>query len=357
MSKTFFLYSFSLFLICYQNQAQAKKVDSFDLFVEELAGTRVESLNEDDKRVLTQVITPLLESLVETQKLHGPNDEEDKLLADSWVESDIRKGGMAAEAFFKLYKNFGKSKERECLEDAYTFVKTSFEDPVGVFVDDAKTKKHIDKNWGSPDVFESATTGISVDKADVLAEQESIRLKSRKSLLKTLKKTGWNNPDDSDEFKDFACFVSVKWPTLSEQKDYLKSRIVKEITKIEDTDYDVSELQEGLHEFRRDIRGISIWLGLARDYLNVEPSLEADLSSYVSQVGDIKDDGERWERFAPPIEAATGKSGATLESFLREFFQQKRGAVLDWLPRAKKIKKTFDDSKILEKIKIDIVAS
>lgn len=113
-----------------------------------------------------------------------------------------------------------------------------------------------------------------------ISQLESDFKKAEKQLRKILKKRDWNNGERIQKIR--AHLGRIKWPSPAEDIKYLNSVITfnaqKLIAKIEDElaplirkkNYDYEALELGLHEFRRGIRWIALYLQAAKDVYAVE---------------------------------------------------------------------------------------
>ncbi len=319
------------------------------------------NINVREKEVLAWTINPLLAVLKESQALVGLSEAKTKEKIDSWKDLDLRKGVMQSEAFFKLYSDFGNKHEKECLEEAFNFVKTSLEDPLGVYIDHVKTANRLNKFFGENSSFESPSTGLELSKTKALAAQQVEINKSYDVLLGFLKSKGWMGPETSAPFKKFACFVDVDWPNKENNLEYLVPKLSKEAKKIEITDYEMSDLHGGVHELRRDLRTLFIELETTSAHVKVAPALMKKLSQYVAEFGDIKDNGEIIERFVPVTQKAlalTGRGGyARAETFVHDFVEAKKSEAISWLPQAEKLYKTLKTSTFLKDLQAAIEAN
>lgn len=126
-------------------------------------------------------------------------------------------------------------------------------------------------------------------------ELEAHLEETKKALAKLLKKRDWANGKRLEKIR--RQLYKIKWPGSNEDTLYLNSTIKERVIKLQDKidselaplirkkNYDYEALELGLHEFRRGIRWIALYLQAAKDVYalkDVAPSTlnEKDLAVY-----------------------------------------------------------------------------
>lgn len=298
--------------------AQDESSQEVDQFVENYS-SNPGKVNEEERSMLRQAIIPILRLMNETRGFADLSPSEREIKIKDWLDNDLRKAAMVAESFFQIYSKYPKKKkDTNTVKNAFEFVKVTMEDPIGTYKDDLATYENLEKYWLSKrvgndwisdplDSFTSPSTGITIRRAQVLAAQYRITEESKAKFISLLIDNGWSEPDESSKFQRFLEFVDVDWPNHVHNYEFLIDEMTTEVKKFMKEDYDISELQEGLHEMRRDLRRIAIYLDISKDVVllgadqSTDQKLRSRLSTFVKDLGDAKDDGELFERFGHAI--------------------------------------------------------
>lgn len=128
-----------------------------------------------------------------------------------------------------------------------------------------------------------------------IIELEAQVEETKKALAKLLKTRDWSDGKRLEKIRKQ--LNKIKWPNSNEDTLYLNSTIKESVIKLQDKidselaplirkkDYDYEALELGLHEFRRGIRWIALYLQAAKDVYalkEVDPSTlnEKDLDVY-----------------------------------------------------------------------------
>lgn len=111
--------------------------------------------------------------------------------------------------------------------------------------------------------------------ADVIAHLEKAERDARNDLKKLLK-DDWM-PDDkgripalddlADEWGD-----ADTWDDYAKDKKYLRNELVRRLVKVSDTDFDMNQLETGIHELRRQLRWFPIYTESLNGLLQLDTS-------------------------------------------------------------------------------------
>lgn len=301
------------------------------------------SLTEFDRKMLHNYIDPVLTAMAESQKLFGRTETEQLQIIDGWV--NLKGSVLGPEQTFDLYKKYGTEDEQACENTAFTFLKVTFEDPVGAWVDLVRLYERIQKDWPEGEVHDGVT------KEEALAAQMVKIIAAKKNLLKIVLANGWDRPESSPHFISFSCYVDIDYKDAEAQRVYNVTRLEAGATKIRDKDYHMDELQggRGVHELRRNLRSLGAWLKTAKSFVDVGSELRAEVDSYNSGFSAIKDSGELYETLVNNF-MATGMSQDEAEEKATEYCQIHNPGALTWRERAISYYATFRDSKLMDRI-------
>jgi len=112
-----------------------------------------------------------------------------------------------------------------------------------------------------------------------------------------LKSNDWSNSEESIPKRIRKSLESINWPSLKKDRNYLLGRLSKYFQKLQEEDYNLNLVEEGLHELRRDARRLSYFNNvinqlvvadyskacpIGRDIPPVEPSNSKKYSCKVS---------------------------------------------------------------------------
>lgn len=104
------------------------------------------------------------------------------------------------------------------------------------------------------------------DKAKTLSQPKAQEA-AKKDLIKTSKEEKWSAPAYSPKIREYRKFlIGFNWPSADEDRQRLLKKFAKDLKSIRTTEYGLSVLEDeqnqfdgnGLHEYRRDNRWISI---------------------------------------------------------------------------------------------------
>ena len=130
----------------------------------------------------------------------------------------------------------------------------------------------------------------------VKAEKDAMR------DLKTLLVEQWM-PDKRGRIPALAEMIEelgdAKWGSYADDKKYLRGELVRRLAKVSDTDFDMGQLETGIHELRRQLRWFPIYAEAVNGLIQLdvtknpvaayEPMLQVKLAT--SKYVDLPDDG------------------------------------------------------------------
>lgn len=194
---------------------------------------RASSVGRPLARVLTWVAK--IESLIVQAQGQGGD------LAEGLVLKDARRQVFLLEGILRLYtERFGRP-VKECLA-----IVKELEDELGAYAD-ARKLVQLAKDKGMP--------------AQVIEHLERGEAKAHKKALKVLGKE-WVQQADG-RIPAIATLVeelsAQKWDDYAADRKYLKSELARRAEKVGATDYDMKDLQGGLHELRRHLRWFPVY--------------------------------------------------------------------------------------------------
>ncbi len=171
------------------------------------------------------------QALYDALKLQDPKEIIEYMLA-----KDTRGWIFRLEGLLKLYKS---KKKRPHLLDLYNKIK-SLEDSIGAY--DAFL------DWGDFAKKAQAPAPV-IDYFNLHTE------KSYENLVTKINQE-WNQ----EGFHSFIETLSKhEWKSYKKDKAFIRKKLIKELEDLELTQYEFNQLEEGVHEFRRDIRWIPIY--------------------------------------------------------------------------------------------------
>jgi hypothetical protein len=168
--------------------------------------------------------------------------------------------------------------------------------------------------------------------------QEQTRMKAR--LVKLLVDEKWIRPGGRTVLdKMQAMLAELDWDSVADDRAYLRKRLNKHLKKIEQSDYDMEDLQEGLHELRRHIRWFLLYVQGLNGAFVLDES-QCPVESYRAYLKDpLADSGYTRLKISPREKAPIKipKCYFVALTRLSEDFgvvKDLREAIEDWLPEA-----------------------
>lgn len=185
---------------------------------------------------------PLERVLVHVAKIQEllSGEVDPKKLAEKAMSADLRRHVFLLEGIGKLYgRSFDEAVEVQ------TAAK-ELEDTLGL-VSACRTNLAYARQVSAPvdvlRVLEKAERDATKNLQDLLADKwmpdEKGRIPAVKNLLK-----GWGRAD---------------WDDYAEDKKFVRKELVRRLEKLAETPYDMNNLQEGIHELRRQLRWFPIY--------------------------------------------------------------------------------------------------
>ncbi len=183
------------------------------------------------------------QKLYESLSQHNPD-----AIVSHLIEKDTRQWIFRLEALLRLYK-----KQAPKLEELLIAIK-ALEDSIGTHT------AYIDRSEFAK------TIGADKNVISYLEEQKQETYVELRSLVSN----EWDQ-------KGFATFIETlsrhEWLSYEKDKEYLRTRLIKIFKKLRDEDYDLTDLEEGIHELRRQIRWFLIYAHSLEGMLDFHPGV------------------------------------------------------------------------------------
>lgn len=190
-----------------------------------------------------KVPRPLERVLVHAAKVQDmlSGEPDPKKLVDKVMATDVRR-------FVFLLEGIGKLYEKE------------YKDATGMY----ESAKLLEDTLGAVSMHRSnlAYARHINAPADVLAHMEKVEVKACADLEKLLadqwmpRKKDGQIPAMRDLMKGLG---DAKWESYGDDKKYVRKELVRRLEKIANTDFNMHDLQGGLHELRRQLRWFPIY--------------------------------------------------------------------------------------------------
>ena len=187
------------------------------------------------------------------------------------LEQDIRRTLFSLEYEAKMLKNFDKSFFEPLLIDF-----KAAEDAIGkvsLYASLAKTAKGLNEDKLEK-YFESLRDEHGERVLDMMAQLEGVdRVSKEKKEAKDKKVKIRSLSEIEKELKEYK-----KWLTGPEDREFWSDVIVEDLKRIhknaKDNEYDNKDIEKGLHELRRDLRGILIQFMLLKNFISYPTRVE-----------------------------------------------------------------------------------
>ena len=140
----------------------------------------------------------------------------------------------------------------------------------------AKSKKLEDELGFYNDSRENLDFGKAVHVPEMIMQQlEKEHADARKRMIDVLEQEGWIRPKEQKtqpvagrQFRE--ALGRVKWMPPEEDAHYLLGRITHKVKSIQKSDYDMADVNGGLHPLRRAVRWFLIYLQTVRGMVALE---------------------------------------------------------------------------------------
>ena len=232
-------------------------------------------------RILKLFLVPLMFSLSPSLQAHATDSAcEESLVAGTLAEGRlffaIDRIQQSLEQVFAQHRNFSALSN---LEQAEILLAANLRNPMFGLQSLGRMYRALDrKNIAEVENFTSVVPVAELVKKlgklantiedtlghyDLLKKEGRIeeQAKEADSLHKSLYDTGLLNTDGPGPlFTEWSKEISeLKWPSENKDRRFVLSVTLEQIDKVLRTKYDMAELEDGLHEFRRELRWIVLY--------------------------------------------------------------------------------------------------
>jgi|GEM_PF-4460499 len=265
------------------------------------------------------------------------------------VESESRKNSLyPLEALLRLYEKAGLKPAEKLLETI-----KSFEDKLGAHIAQMEYVEFAEDVKAPAIVLKNMRTQLAATETELHKELKSFFTATSGQQSKYQK------------FKDSIRGLDFK-KTRKDDEDLLNV-VVKEVKKVRDTDYNMNDLQSGVHELRRQARWFAIYTDALDGTVNIEGAplpfesgrrakvlvsdeAYAGLSAFIKAIGKMKDAGEYVEALSKALVASkVSKTDAEAHKLAIEMAEKAKVAIeKDPLKVAKGLYEKLKKDKVLE---------
>lgn len=240
------------------------------------------STEEKNQIVLERFHTPLGQV---TDALRTRGKFKDKFKA--MKERDTRKQLFRLEELFRIYSLHPKFGDE--LAPWRDFV-TKFEDYLGWTIDGKRMLKKAIQLKASPKKIRNL-------------EKKAEKIEGK--LRDYLRDGGWLGTRPKGEVKRMlAALGSIEWPSPADDREYIARHLSATIRRIQKKSYDMEELEDGIHELRRNLRSFLLKIQALRGKVVYGPRTGAAKSN--AALKRLIDSAEKSGSKAPSLEAAPG---------------------------------------------------
>jgi hypothetical protein len=198
------------------------------------------------------------------------------------LENIAKKTKNDKEPHLAFYK-FGSRNVLFKLEALYRIYR-SFEDE-DLFNDLLSKSKEVEDQLGQYDfhlwIYNDISLNKNIPKEVIEHFKKSVSI-AENSLKIFLEKTGWLLSTSKNYQIDIPKLKELKWPSIENFTLKLNKILIKQVSKIihdfDDNDYNLDEIEEGIHELRRKIRWISIYASSVEGIVQLKPSKNSTAS-------------------------------------------------------------------------------
>lgn len=198
------------------------------------------------------------------------------------LENIAKKTKNDKEPHLAFYK-FGSRNVLFKLEALYRIYR-SIEDE-DLFNDLLSKAKEVEDQLGQYDFHLWIYNQISLNKNipnEVIEHFKNNVSIAENSLKKILEDSGWLLSTSENYQANISKLREFKWPSIEVFTTKFNKFLIKQVSKIihdfEDDDYNLDEIEEGIHELRRKIRWISIYSSSVEGIVQLKPSKNSTAS-------------------------------------------------------------------------------
>ena len=220
--------------------------------------------------------------LAHLAKILEMNNDIDELI-DVLISSDTRNDLFRLQALIRIYKK-QKNKNAQLFEQLMLKIK-GLEDAIG---------KYSEKM-----AFLKFAKTIGADQSSVIPYIEKEAEHFKDSLKRELQNEWSQSGDRNDGVQSFIEIMSeVKWMKYKKDKKFVIKRIQNMIKKVSRTEYDMSALQEGIHEYRRQVRWTLLYVQSLQGLINFKQGAGSSTNDDLnSSLADLEKLNNKYLRF------------------------------------------------------------